>query len=221
MLGEREASVNWKKSWAMLAMAASFTLAGQVASGDEAADAQAFIQKEHSRIITLMKENQSDAAINAALDAFVDYDEVTRRSFGEPCPPAAATCVDHYAKLTAAEKTEVRRLMRQLVQKNYRKALRKTLDYEIIYKGAKPDDFGDWRVRTEAQSKSQREPPVLADYLVHGSDGHMKLVGLVTEGSSLTKNYYDQFHKMFITPGEGYAYIVQKMKDKIAKPEKK
>ncbi len=202
-------------------MAASFIFASHVASADEPADAQAFIQKEHNQITALMKQNQSDAAINTALDAFVDYDEVTRRSFGEPCPPAVPTCVNHYATLTEAQKAEVRDLMRQLVQKNYRKTLRKTLDYEITYKGAKADDLGDSKVRTQAQSKSQRDPPVLADYLVHKQNGSLKLVGIVTEGSSLTKNYYDQFHKMFITPGQGYPHLVQKLKDKIAKPEKK
>ena len=213
--------VNWKKVWGTLALGLTLTLATHVASADEAADAQAFIQKEQNQITNLMKQNQSDATINAALDTFVDYDEVTRRSLGDPCPPAIPSCVNHYATLTDAQKAEVRDLMRQLVQKNYRKTLRKTLDYEIAYKGSKADDLGDSKVRTQAQSKALRDPPVLADYLVHKSNGQMKLVGIVTEGSSLTKNYYDQFHKMFITPGQGYPHLVQKLKDKIAKPEKK
>lgn len=213
--------MNWKKFWATLALATSFSLASHVASADDATDAQAFIEKEHNEITALMKQNQSDEAINRALDAFVDYEEVTRRSFGEPCPPAVPGCVDHYASLSHDQKDEVQSLMRQLVQKNYRKTLRKTLDYEITYKGARPDDLGDSKVRTQAQSKSQRDPPVLADYLVHKQNGNLKLVGIVTEGSSLTKNYYDQFHKMFITPGQGYPHLVQKLKDKIAKPEKK
>jgi ABC-type transporter MlaC component len=213
--------MDWKRFWGTLALAVGLTLASSVASADEASDAQAFIQKEQNQITNLMKQNQNDATINTALDTFVDYDEVTRRSFGEPCPPAVPTCVNHWATLTDAQKAEVRDLMRQLVQKNYRKTLRKTLDYDITYKGSKTDDLGDSKVRTQAQSKSQRDPPVLADYLVHKSNGALKVVGIITEGSSLTKNYYDQFHKMFITPGQGYPHLVQKLKDKIAKPEKK
>ena len=41
----------------------------------------------------------------------------------------------------------------------------------------------------------------------------------MTEGSSLTKNYYDQFRKKMHNPGEGYPNIVQKLREKIAKTE--
>jgi ABC-type transporter MlaC component len=43
------------------------------------------------------------------------------------------------------------------------------------------------------------------------------VVDIVTEGSSLAKNYYEQFRKKMDNPGEGYTNIVQKLKDKIAK----
>jgi hypothetical protein len=39
----------------------------------------------------------------------------------------------------------------------------------------------------------------------------------VTEGSSLTKNYYTQFDKMLSTPDQGYAHVVKKLRDKLAK----
>jgi ABC-type transporter MlaC component len=45
-------------------------------------------------------------------------------------------------------------------------------------------------------------------------------VDIVTEGSSLTKNYYDQFHRMLTTQGQGYSYLVQKLRDKIAAKDK-
>ena len=50
------------------------------------------------------------------------------------------------------------------------------------------------------------------------ADG-FKVVDIVTEGSSLTKNYYDQFRKKMHNPDEGYPNIVQKLKDKIAKAD--
>jgi len=46
-----------------------------------------------------------------------------------------------------------------------------------------------------------------------------RVVDIVTEGSSLTKNYYDQFRKKMDDPNEGYPNIVQKLKDKIAKKD--
>ena len=45
------------------------------------------------------------------------------------------------------------------------------------------------------------------------------VVDIITEGSSLTKNYYDQFRKKMANPAEGYPNIVQKLKEKIAKAD--
>jgi len=43
----------------------------------------------------------------------------------------------------------------------------------------------------------------------------LRVVDIVTEGSSLTKNYYEQFRKKMKTPEEGYPNIVQKLQDKL------
>jgi ABC-type transporter MlaC component len=51
-----------------------------------------------------------------------------------------------------------------------------------------------------------------------GSSGKYKVIDIITEGSSMTKNYYDQFHKMLTTADQGYPYLVQKLQKKIATP---
>jgi ABC-type transporter MlaC component len=43
------------------------------------------------------------------------------------------------------------------------------------------------------------------------------VIDIVTEGSSMTKNYYDQFHRMLTTEGQGYKYMTAKLREKIAK----
>lgn len=191
------------------------------ASADDASAAQSFVQTQHGKIATLLRQPASgarDTQLNAALDSFVDYDELSRRAFGQPCPPAIKSCADHWTELTDAQKTEIRSLLKRLVEKNYRKNLVKTLDYEISYRGAKAAALGDSKIRTEAKSKLKpRDPVVQVDYLVKGAGGNFKVVDIVTEGSSMTKNYYDQFHKMWITPGQGYPHIVKKLNEKIAK----
>jgi ABC-type transporter MlaC component len=188
------------------------------------AAAQTFVQAQHGKIATLLKQPATggrDSQLTAALDSFVDYEELTRRAFGEPCPPALSNCTDHWKELNDGQKNEVKTLLRQLVEKNYKKNLIKTLDYEVSYTGAKAAALGDSKIRTEAQSKLKpRDPKVQVDYLVKGADGgNFKVVDIVTEGSSLTKNYYDQFHKMLITPGQGYPHIVKKLNEKIAKKD--
>ena len=58
------------------------------------------------------------------------------------------------------------------------------------------------------------------DYVILGGGDKYKVVDIVTEGSSMTKNYYDQFHRMLTTEGQKYPYLVQKLRDKIAAKEK-
>ena len=78
-----------------------------------------------------------DAEVDQGLDTFVDYDELTRRAFGEPCHPSLPNCEDLWASYNDEQKREVTDLLKQLVRKSYRKNLLKTLDYDIAYRGTK------------------------------------------------------------------------------------
>jgi len=185
-----------------------------------AEDAQTFIQHEHAKLDRLLHQPESagrDADVNAALDRFVDYDDLTKRAFGEPCAASLPGCEDLWAGYSDAQKAELRDLLSKLVRKSYRKNLMKTLDYDVSYRGSK-DESGATKVRTEAKSKVKpRDPAVRIDYVVEQTPEGYRVVDIITEGSSLTKNYYEQFRKKMHNPGEGYPNIVQKLKDKIAK----
>jgi ABC-type transporter MlaC component len=193
---------------------------GGVARADESA--QSFIEKEHARLTTLLKQPASparDSQVTHELDGMVDYDELARRAFGQPCPAAIPECTNHWKELTDPQRAQVTDLLKRLVEKNYRKNLIKTLDYDIVFKGTK-DVQGDSKIRTEAKSKLKpRDPAVEVDYVVRGSSGQYHVVDIVTEGSSLTKNYYDQFHKMLTNPAQGFPYVVKKLEEKLAKHE--
>ena len=63
-------------------------------------DAQSFIEHQHAKLERLLREPTStnrEAQINEALDGFVDYSELTRRAFGEPCPAGVGVEVAHAA----------------------------------------------------------------------------------------------------------------------------
>ncbi len=192
---------------------------GARASAD---DAQLFIEHERIQLDHLLHEKASpgrDSQINASLDGFVDYGELTRRAFGQPCPAALPACEDLWSKYSESQRSEVRDLLSQLVRKSYRKNLMKTLDYSVAYRGTRNVE-GDTRVLTEAKSKDKpREPAVRVDYVVKQTSKGLRVVDIVTEGSSLTKNYYDQFRKKMDNPGEGYSNIVQKLREKLAKED--
>jgi phospholipid transport system substrate-binding protein len=200
----------------LVAIASVLSLSGTA----RAEDAQGFIQREHEKVDRLLKEPASgtrDSEINQALDTFVDYDELTRRAFGEPCHPSLPNCEDLWSQYSDAQKAELHDLLKQLVQKSYRKNLLKTLDYDIDYRGTR-DAGNDTRVSTEAKNRTKpRDPAVRVDYVVAQTPNGFRVVDIVTEGSSLAKNYYEQFRKKMDNPSEGYPNIVQKLKDKIAK----
>jgi phospholipid transport system substrate-binding protein len=197
---------------------ASATLPLALSSPASADDAEGFIEHEHAKLERLLHEPGSparDGQINQALDGFVDYGELTRRAFGEPCPASVPGCEDLWTKYADTQKEELRNLLSQLVRKSYRKNLVKTLDYEVAYRGAR-DTAGDTRVLTEAKSRSKpRDPAVRVDYVVKQTPGGYRVVDIITEGSSLTKNYYDQFRKKMNDPNEGYPNIVEKLREKI------
>jgi phospholipid transport system substrate-binding protein len=184
------------------------------------ANAQAFVEQEHGRLSNLMKQPAAasrDASISQELDRMVDYDELARRTFGKPCPAAISQCQNHWDGLTDEQKREVTGLLKKLVERNYKKTLTKTVDYDISYKGSKALANGDTKIRTEAKSRvNPREAPVTVDYVVIGQPGTYKVADMVTEGSSMTKNYYEQFHKMLTTPGQGYPHVVKRLNDRIA-----
>ncbi|MDP9151375.1 MAG: ABC transporter substrate-binding protein [Myxococcota bacterium] len=189
------------------------------ASADEA---QHFIERERIKLDHLLHDPASparDSQINSSLDGFVDYAELTRRAFGEPCPAALPACEDLWAKYSESQRAEVKDLLSQLVRKSYRKNLMKTLDYDVSYRGTR-DVGADTRVLTEAKNKDRpREPAVRVDYVVKQTSNGYRVVDIITEGSSLTKNYYEQFRKKMDNPGEGYSNIVQKLREKIARQD--
>jgi|HubBroStandDraft_4_1064222.scaffolds.fasta_scaffold304120_1 ABC-type transporter MlaC component len=182
--------------------------------------AQNFVEEQHHRLEHLLHAPASssrDAQVRQALGGFVDYDDLTRRAFGEPCPSSQPSCEDLWAGYDDGQHAELRGLMEQLVRKNYENNLTKTLDFDVTYRGTR-DVGGDTRVLTEAKDRGKpREPAVRVDYVVKQTKNGLKVVDVITEGSSMAKAYYEQFRKKMHDPNEGYPNIVQKLRDKIAK----
>ncbi len=211
--------MSFRRSLLLSLTAAALSLSAPARAAD---DPLAFVQTQHHRIEQLLRQPASgsrDGQLYSALGSFVDYDELTHRAFGEPCPSTEPSCEDLWVGYSADQQTEVRGLLEQLVRKTYQRNLMKTLDYDIDYHGTR-EAGGDTRVVTEARNKLKpREPAVRVDYVVKQTAAGLKVVDIVTEGSSLTKNYYDQFRKKMHNPAEGYANIVQKLRDKIAKSD--
>jgi ABC-type transporter MlaC component len=171
-------------------------------------DAQSFIEQGHNKVTGLLKRPKNDARdaeIRTHLATIIDYDEMTKRSFRERWR----------SDLTPEQRSEVSGLLRQLIERNYRCNLEKTLNYEVNHKGAR-DVSGEWKVRTEAKNThNSREPAVKVEYMVREDSGGLKIVDIITENSSLVRNYGDQFETMLTRPDQGWDYLVRKLQRKI------
>jgi ABC-type transporter MlaC component len=168
-----------------------------------------FVKTGHAQLQTLLRQPtsaQRDAQISTTFDQLVDYDDLIRRCFKE-----------HWTDLDATKQAEVSDLLKQIVRKNYKKNLNRTLNYNITYTGTRQSG-NEVLVRTQAQSTTNvRDPAVQIDYLVSGpANGPYHVVDIITENSSMVTNYYHDFHRFLTTPGQGYDYLVQKLKNKIA-----
>lgn len=189
-----------------------------LAASADVVGAQSFVEREQGQIQKLVAENAPSAKVTSAIDAMVDYDAVAQRALGKPCPATIPNCTNHWDQLNDAQKKEITELFRQIVEKKYRENAQKTKNFEVTYKGSKEQGADISKIRTEAKDKTKpREPAVRVDYIIRSDSGNHKVIDLVTEGSILTKNYYDQSHKMLTTPGQGYPYLVQKLKEKVKK----
>lgn len=213
---KRSSSYMMKLTAQALAVVGTVFLMGSTAQADDAS-ALAFVQKEAAAMEASLRANQGDAAENALIDSFVDYDTFGDRSLGHPCPPAVPGCTDWTTKLKPDQVANLKSKLRLVLQKTYKRTIKNTLNYNVTYKSIKLGPLGDNRVRSIAQSKvNPRDPEIQVDYNVRAT-GDPKVVDMVAEGASVTKNYYDSLNKKL--SNEGYDAAVTMLQNKINKKE--
>lgn len=174
-----------------------------------AAEAESFVKTKQTELITLLKQSKnpkSDPKIEAVCDQILDYVTMAKDSLGE-----------QWGERTDAERKEFQSLLKQLVQRAYRKNLSKTLNYELSYVGEEKNKDGTL-VKTIAKDLSNaREAPVTIDFKVHKADNQLKIRDIVTEGSSLTLSYRNQFAR--IIKKKGFDELLRRMKGRLEKDE--
>ena len=174
------------------------------------AEAENFVKGKHSELTDLVSKAKSaddQKKLDAAFDAVFDYDGL-----------AKATLKDSWEQRTASERSEFTALLKDLVRNAYRRNIKNTLGYEVDYKGEQDGDAGKV-VRTVAHSKkNSREEPISIDYVVHQVGGKWLIADIVTEGSSLARNYRNQFRK--VIEKKGFDELLKRMKAKRDKGDK-
>jgi phospholipid transport system substrate-binding protein len=175
-----------------------------------AAEAESFVKAKQAELIGLLKRPKSaanDEKVEAICDQILDYDTIAKESLA-----------DQWQTRSEGERKEFRSLLKQLVQRAYRKNLNKTVHYDLSYVGEVKTKDGTLVKTVAKDRKNAREEPVTIDFNVHkAAAGQLKIRDIVTEGSSLVGNYRSQFRRIIKT--KGWDELLKRMKARLEKDE--
>ncbi len=168
-----------------------------------------FVKSKHvtlTELVSKAKTKEDEKKLDAAFDGVFDYDGL-----------AKATLKGNWDNRSADERTQFSAVLKDLVRNSYRRNIKKTLGYEVEYLGEQEIDLAEdgkaTVVRTKAKSKTNsREEPVSIDYVVHQVNGNWEIYDIVTEGSSLIRNYRNQFRR--VIEKKGFDELLKRMKAK-------
>lgn len=177
---------------------------GNASSGSKAAE---FVRGKHEELqgaLKVSKEPKSDPKLLAIFDAMLDYDALTRDSLGA-----------EWDGLNPEQRAEFGAILKQLIQKSYRKNLSDTSGYEVQYVGVDGAEDGTV-VKTLAQNKvNKREKPLGINYVVSSTAAGFKVRDVVTDEVSLVGNYRTQFKR--IIKKKGFSGLVEQMRKQLDK----
>lgn len=198
-------------AFAALMLVAVVAGAGPAAAGD--GPGTKVVRGANDTIAKLLKqkvkagsdaERQAAAKVIERARGFLDIDELARRAL-----------VDHWPKLTEAQRTEYLGLLRGLIEDNYVKGLRANLDYKVAYTAEGPGRDGAILVSTTITAKKRGRPVTIAiDYLLLEAGGKLRCFDVKTDGVGLVENYRAQFNK--IIAKDGFDGLITRMKKKRA-----
>lgn len=165
--------------------------------------AEATLKAKQAELVALVKKDDN-AKLDRAFDDILDYSALAKASLGELWEERSAT-----------ERADFQKLLTELVRAAYRKSIKRTLSYDVEYKGETPIEGGTL-VRTVAKSRDNaREEPVSLDYGMHEVGGRFRIRDIVTDGASLVSNYRNQFRR--IVKQHGFPELLNRMRKKIDK----
>lgn len=193
-----------------LTMALALSLATFLfVSGAWAGEATQVVKDNQTKLFEVIAKPKSEAQqkqLRQMFDTFLAYDVFATRSLGKK-----------WDELEPDQRKEFQKLLTQLIRNNYRRNLKKLLEFNIRYEAEEAKKGGVLVNSVATHKTDEREPPFELDFLMARVDGKMKIIDIVTEGASMTKTYKAQFLR--ILRKDGYDELIEKMKNKLAKDE--
>jgi phospholipid transport system substrate-binding protein len=164
------------------------------------------IQKANTRLRDLLASKAPSPKVTAELRGLFDIGDLTKRAL-----------VDHWDKLTPAQRSGMQDTMRSIVEKNYIKQLRSNLEYEIKYVGEEKQGDG-LVVKTVILAQRKGRPlEIPVDYVLRAEGDTWRAYDVITDEVSILNNYRSQFNR--IIAKEGIAGLQKRMKDRLEKGE--
>jgi len=190
--------VTARRTFLTLALSALALAVVPLAHADDEPATQKFVRIKQEKLTKLVKEGKP---VDDVFKEVLDYQAL-----------AESALIDHWSDLKDPQREEFTGLLSQLVRNSYRKNIKKTLGYSIKYEGVSPATGGEL-VRSVASSETdKREEAMHIDYLVANKSGGLRIVDVVTEGSSMVSNYRSSFNR--IMKKGGFDEVIKRMKKK-------
>src|SRR5450432_1520176 len=121
------------------------------------AEAENFVRGKHtelSELVSKAKSADDEKKLDAAFDQVFDYDSLAKE-----------TLKDEWDKRSPAERADFTNVLKDLVRNAYRRNIKKTMGYDVEYKGEADADSGKVVLTVARNRKNNREEPVSIDYL--------------------------------------------------------
>jgi phospholipid transport system substrate-binding protein len=189
--------------------ALALTLALSFAPSAHAGPAQDFVRSKHTSLTAELAKASSPARkknVEALLNGFFDFDKLTKDALAR-----------NYDDLSQDEYEELKTLLQALVTKNYRKNIEKTINYEVSFLGDDDLKPGPGKiVRTKVQKRGASEAPIEINYYLHQKNGAWVVYDIETDGSSMLRNYRNQFGK--VIRRDGFSALLDRLQKRLDEP---
>ena len=179
-------------------------LLSSTAWAGEATDVVKANQTKLFKVIAQPRSPARQDKLRGLFDEVLAYDRFAVASLGE-----------EWENRSDDEKKRFSAVLTQLIRANYRRNLKRLLDFEIVYEGESKAKAGV-QVNTQAKHKTdKREPPLELDFVVDRVNGDLMIVDIITERASMVKTYRAQFLR--ILRKDGFDKLLTKMQRKLDK----
>lgn len=162
-------------------------------------------QQQLFKVIGKARSPQRQAKLNKLFDSMVAYELFAKASLGKKWP-----------ERSKAEKKQFLGLITKLVRKNYRRNLKRLLDYDMQYLGQESVGSATL-VKTKAVHKTKAHDYVTVDFKLVRVGSKYMVADIVTEGASMVKTYRSQFLR--ILRKKGFEHLVSRLKKKLKKKD--